>query len=41
MDLAREMANTMRYTEKYFELLKERRVKGYLFEEKNYYSKSA
>lgn len=27
--------------DKYFELLKDRKVKGYLFEEKNYFSKAA
>jgi hypothetical protein len=26
--------------ERYFELLKDRKIKGYLFEEKNYFSKA-
>lgn len=29
------------FAEKYFELLKERKVKGYLFQEKNYFSGEA
>lgn len=28
------------YKERYFELLSERKIKGYLFEEKNYFSKA-
>lgn len=31
----------MEPTEKYFELLNERKIKGYLFQEKNYFEKSA
>lgn len=29
------------FAEKYFELLKERKVKGYLFQEKNYFGGEA
>ena len=32
----RMIANTL--AEKYFELLKERKIKGYLFQEKNYFA---
>jgi hypothetical protein len=31
-------ANVLGLTDKYFELLGERKVKGYLFQEKNYFS---
>lgn len=32
-------ANVWRWADKYFELLGERKVKGYLFQEKNYFEK--
>ncbi|KAK2748785.1 hypothetical protein FQN57_000366 [Myotisia sp. PD_48] len=33
------LANCGKLRDKYFELLKERKIKGYLFEEKNYFTK--
>ena len=33
----RACADELWFAEKYFELLKERKVKGYLFQEKNYF----
>ena len=32
-------ANVWHWVDKYFELLGERKVKGYLFQEKNYFEK--
>jgi hypothetical protein len=35
------MLTLLGWIERYLELLKDRKIKGYLFEEKNYFSKSS